>query len=184
MSWAKSISIGLVDLAVHITDFFLERVVDGLGREAFLKQSWTQGITSDKHYCSQLCMQKNPYSMCNADNFGNESHTHEHCTEMINNAVSSTLMETFESISKHRMTIIIVSFFIILLVFIRTVRRIVVLIFGILKKLIQWWRTPKEIHALETSLKIMKLELELANMKAIKKCIDDGRNIFISNENK
>ena len=178
MTWVKKISVGLVDLSVHITDFFLERIVDGLGREAFLKHSWTQGITSDKHYCSQLCIQKNPYSTCTPDNFGNETHTHENCTEMINNAVSAMLMETFESISKHRMTITIVAFSIILIMFIRALRQVLSLVFDVLRKLIRWWRTPKEIHALENSLRIMKLELELSNLKALKNCIDTGKNVI------
>lgn len=99
---------------------------------------------------------------------------------MINNAVSAMVMETFESISKHRMTITIAAFSIILLMFVRAVRQVLWLMFDVLKKLIRWWRTPKEIQALENSLRIMKLELELSNLKALKNLVDTGKNVICS----
>jgi hypothetical protein len=172
MTWMKTFSIAVVDLAVHLTDFFLERVVEGLGKEAALKQSWTQGITSDKLYCSQLCARTNSYAMCGSDLFGNETHTHQVCMEMISNAMYTSLMENYAEFSKHRMTMIIILFVIIAVMLLRALKQLLLICYGILSNLFHWCTTSKEQQALEHSVSIMKLQLELTNLRAYKSCIE------------
>jgi hypothetical protein len=80
-------------LAVHLTDFFLERIVEGLGKEAVLKQTWVQGNTSDIHFCSRT----NQHNMCEPHRFGNDTHTYQICMEMIHNSVFVSLMGNYSA---------------------------------------------------------------------------------------
>lgn len=176
MAWAlmKAAFTGLVDMAIHMTDFFMDRIVEGLGKEATLRHTLTQGITSDKYYCAKLCTRTNSYAMCDPSLFANDTHTHQNCMELINNHVNSTLLDHYSQFSKYRVIMIIVFFIIMVVVFIICLRQTVFLLYCATGSLIRWFRAPKEMSALEESVKEMKLQVELANLKAYHKCIVDA----------
>lgn len=81
-------------------------------------------------------------------------------------------MDNYSQFSKHRMTIIIVLLIIIVIMFARGLRQILSILYGALVNIFHWCTTSKEQRALEKSVVIMKLQVELANLKAYKKCIE------------
>jgi K+-sensing histidine kinase KdpD len=155
-------------LAVHLTDFFLERIVEGLGKEAVLKQTWVQGNTSDIHFCSRT----NQHNMCEPHRFGNDTHTYQICMEMIHNSVFVSLMGNYSEFSNYRMTIIIVLLIILVIVVALGTGQLFCMLCSTLSAVFHWFTTSKQQLALEQSVSFMKLQVELANLKAYKTCID------------
>lgn len=174
MAIMTSVSVGFVDVAIHLTDFFLERIVQGLSNEAALKQSWAQGITSDKHYCAKLCTKTNSYDMCNPSQFGNDTHTFQNCLELIKNDVSSSFLAHYEQFSKYRPMMIIVFFVLMFIVFVRCLRQAVSHLYRVLRGVLHWLSTSREQIELEKSIALRKLQVEKATLDAYHKCIVDA----------
>jgi hypothetical protein len=171
MTLTKSVSAGLIDLAVHLTDFFLGRLVEGLQKEATMRHALTQGTIQDKDYCAKLCTRTNSYDMCNPSLYGNDTHTFQNCMDLINSVVSATLLENYTQFAKYRLIVTIVFFVLVVVVFIRCLKHAVCLLCGALGSLLHWIGTSKEQRQLESSIALKTLQVKFAKLDAYHKCI-------------